>query len=103
MAHVKIGTEDLNLKAGAILVTTGFESYQPEEGNFGYKVHPGVITLPEFRELIDNSENSLIYDNRKIKSVAYIYCVGIRQAKRRKQILLQGLLYHCHSQFIDRS
>jgi heterodisulfide reductase subunit A len=81
IAHVKIGTEDLNLKAGAILVTTGFDSYQPEEGHFGYKQHPGVITLPEFRELIDKSENSLTYNNRKIKSIAYIYCVGMRQTK----------------------
>jgi heterodisulfide reductase subunit A2 len=81
IVHVKIGMEDLNLKAGAILVTTGFDSYQPEEGHFGYKQHPGVITLPEFRELIDKSENSLVYNNRKIKSIAYIYCVGMRQTK----------------------
>ena len=81
IAHVKIGTEVLNLKAGAILVTTGFDSFIPEEGNYGYKQHPGVITLPEFRELIDKSENSLIYNNRKVKSVAYIYCVGMRQTK----------------------
>jgi heterodisulfide reductase subunit A len=79
--HIKIGDEDLNLKAGAILVTTGFDSYKPEEGNFGYKQYPGVITLPEFRELIDKSEIFLIYNNRKIKSISYIYCVGMRQNK----------------------
>jgi heterodisulfide reductase subunit A len=79
--HVKIGTEDLNLKAGAILVTTGFDSYQPEEGNFGYKQYPGVITLPEFRELIDKNEETLTYNNHKVRSIAYIYCVGMRQTK----------------------
>ncbi|MCX6245627.1 MAG: FAD-dependent oxidoreductase [Bacteroidetes bacterium] len=78
---VKTGTETLHLAAGAILVATGFDPYQPKEGEFGYSQFPGVITLPEFRELIDNSGETLIYNNRKIKSIAYIYCVGMRQTK----------------------
>ena len=81
IAHVKIGSELLSLKAGAILVTTGFDSYIPNEGEFGYKNHPMVITLPEFREAIDNCKETLIYNNRKVKSIAYIYCVGMRQTK----------------------
>ncbi len=79
--NVKAGDEILNLKAGAILVSTGFESYQPLEGEFGYGQTPNVITLPEFRELVDKSQGSLMINNRKVKSVAYIYCVGMRQAK----------------------
>ncbi len=79
--EVKIGTEILNLKSGAILVTTGFDSYIPKEGEFGYKNFPTVITLPEFRELIDQNKKTLVFNNRKIKSIAYIYCVGMRQTK----------------------
>jgi heterodisulfide reductase subunit A len=81
IVDVKIGSEILNLKSGAILVTTGFESYIPKDGEFGYKNYPAVITLPEFRELIDNSKETLVYNNRKVNSIAYIYCVGTRQTK----------------------
>jgi heterodisulfide reductase subunit A len=81
MVDVKIGTEILNLKSGAILVTTGFESYIPKDGEFGYKNYPAVITLPEFRELIDISKGTLVYNNRKVNSIAYIYCIGGRQTK----------------------
>jgi heterodisulfide reductase subunit A len=76
-----VGTETLNVKAGAILVATGFDSYQPKKGEFGYRQYQGVITLPEFRELIDNSEDTLVYNNRKINNIAFIYCVGMRQLK----------------------
>ena len=81
LVDVKIGSEILNLKSGAILVTTGFESYIPKEGEFGYKNYPSVITLPDFKELIDQSKDTLVYNNRKVNSIAYIYCVGMRQAK----------------------
>ncbi len=81
IVDVKIGGEILNLKSGAILVTTGFESYIPMEGEFGYKNYSSVITLPDFRELIDQNKDTLVYNNRNVNSIAYIYCVGMRQAK----------------------
>ncbi len=81
IVEVKIGTEILNLKSGAILVTTGFDSYIPKDGEFGYKTYPSVISLPEFRELIDHTKETLVYNNHKINSIAYIYCVGMRQTK----------------------
>ncbi len=81
IVEVKTGNEILNLKSGAILVTTGFDSYIPKEGEFGYKNYPSVITLPEFRELIENSKETLVYNNHKVNSIAYIYCVGMRQTK----------------------
>jgi heterodisulfide reductase subunit A len=81
IVDVKIGSKILNLKSGAILVTTGFDSYIPKEGEFGYKTYPSVITLPEFRELIDHTKETLVYNNRKVNSIAYIYCVGMRQTK----------------------
>jgi len=78
---VQTGEEILHLKAGAILVATGFEPYQPSEGEFGYGQDHNVITLPEFRRLIDNSKDALIIDGREIKSIAWIYCAGMRQSK----------------------
>jgi heterodisulfide reductase subunit A len=76
-----VGNETLRVKAGAIMVATGYDNYLPKDGEFGFKQLPGVITLPEFRELVDNSKDSLTYNNHKIKSIAYIYCVGGRQLK----------------------
>ena len=80
--EVKIGTEILNLKAGAILVATGFDSYRPADGMFGYNQFPSVTTLPEFKEWIDkNQGEKLVFNNRNIKSITYIYCVGMRETK----------------------
>jgi heterodisulfide reductase subunit A len=78
--EILAGSEILKVKAGAVLVATGFDNYQPKDGEFGFRL-PGVIPLPEFRELIDKSQDTLIYNNRKINSIAYIYCVGMRQLK----------------------
>ena len=78
---VIVGNETLNVKAGAILVATGFDSYQPKDGEFGYSKLSQVITLPEFRVLVDRSNDVLVYNNRNIRSIAYIYCVGMRQSK----------------------
>ncbi|MEI7500567.1 MAG: FAD-dependent oxidoreductase [Bacteroidota bacterium] len=79
--EVKTGSEILNLKSGAILVTTGFDYYIPKEGEFGYKTYPSVLTLPEFSDLITHHKDTLVFNNRKVKSIAYIYCVGMRQNK----------------------
>ena len=81
LVDVRVGNEILNLKAGAILVSTGFESYQPADGEFGYGQDSKIITLPEFRELVDKSPGTMMMNNRKIQSIAYIYCVGMRQTK----------------------
>ena len=74
--------------AGSILVATGFNSYTPAEGEFGYGNIKSVITLPEFKALISeggkadaNGTKRLYYNNREVRSIAYIYCVGSRQVK----------------------
>jgi len=66
------------LKVGSIVVATGFEAYQPELGEFGYGID-GVLTLPQFKELIDGCQGPLRYGGRPVRSVAYVYCVGSRQ------------------------
>ncbi|MDA8345416.1 MAG: CoB--CoM heterodisulfide reductase iron-sulfur subunit A family protein [Thermaerobacter sp.] len=77
--RVNSGVPDLiHLEVGSIVVATGFDAYQPEVGEYGYGID-GVLTLPEFKALIDSSEGSLTYHGRKVGTVAYIYCVGSRQ------------------------
>lgn len=67
--------EDL---VGSIIVATGFDSYAPDQGEFGYGI-PGVLTLPEFKSLTESSTGRLQVNGRNVSSVAYIYCVGSRQ------------------------
>ncbi len=67
------------LKVGAIVVATGFEPYTPAPGEFGYGLE-GVLTLPEFKELVAAHPGPLVYHGREVRTVAYIYCVGSRDA-----------------------
>jgi heterodisulfide reductase subunit A len=66
------------MQVGAIIVATGFDSYQPAKGESGYGID-GVVTLPEFKRMVDAAEGSLVHHGRPVKDVAYIYCVGSRQ------------------------
>ncbi len=77
--RVPVG-ETVSLEVGAIVVATGFDSYAPAQGEFGYGL-PGVLTLPEFREVLKASHGALRHQGRPVKSVAYVYCVGSRQVE----------------------
>ena len=71
----------LEIKVGSVMMTTGFDPYIPSDGEFGYKQSDFVITLPQFKRVIDLNERTLIYKERTIKNIAYIYCVGSRQVE----------------------
>jgi heterodisulfide reductase subunit A len=73
--------ESITLNAGTVLVTTGFDPYRPAEGEYGYKTYDHVLTLPEFKSLTGMSRGTLVYRNRHIRKIAFIYCVGNRQTK----------------------
>ena len=76
---VRLSTGDtLTLQAGAVIVATGFDAYTPTDGEFGYGL-PGVVTLPEFRRLLQEARGALVINGRQVKTLAYIYCVGSRQ------------------------
>ncbi len=70
--------ETVTLNVGAIIVTTGFDTYKPSPGEFDYG-EAGVVTLPEFKDMVDQSSGTLVYKGRPINTIAYIYCVGSRQ------------------------
>lgn len=67
------------LKVGSVMMATGFDSYTPAYGEFGYATSDRVITLPQFKRLIDTQFNKISYKGKKISNIAYIYCVGSRQ------------------------
>ena len=74
--------ETMELNVGSIVVATGFEHYSPEEGEFEFAKNEAVITLPDFKQLVDGSTGKVLeYNGKKIKNIAYIYCVGSRQTE----------------------
>lgn len=82
LVEVKVsshGEEVMKLPAGAILVTTGFDPNKPAEGEFGYGLSESVITLPEFKKQIEGASGTLTIGGKQIRTVAFIYCVGMRQ------------------------
>jgi heterodisulfide reductase subunit A2 len=73
------GPETIEVEVGSIIVATGFDSYQPEAGEYGYGIE-GVLTLPELQELLEGGDGPLELAGRPVRSIAYVYCVGSRQA-----------------------
>ena len=72
------GSGTIEIGVGTIVVTTGFDSYEPQAGEFGYGIE-GVVTLPEFKELVDAASGpGLAWQGRPVRSIAYVYCVGSR-------------------------
>ena len=76
--HRTGGDKVFEVRVGSIIVATGFDSYQPDEGEFGFGID-GVVTLPDFKKLVDSSAGALSYNGHPVRSIAYIYCVGSRQ------------------------
>jgi len=94
-AVIQVGEkEKITLNVGAIIVTTGFDTYRPAEGEFGYG-QTGVITLPDFKNLLDNANGSLTFQGRAIKNIAYVYCVGSRQPQEKDNANLYCSRYCC--------
>jgi heterodisulfide reductase subunit A len=73
--------ETLSLQVGAVVVATGFDAYEPSDGEFGYG-QEGVIRLPEFKELVARANSQLTHLGQRVRDIVYIYCVGSRQAGR---------------------
>ena len=73
--------EILDIHVGSVLMATGFDPYTPSDGEFGYNQIDNVVTLPQFKRMIDLSEKKLTFKGKMIKNIAYIYCVGSRQVE----------------------
>lgn len=73
----------IDLNVGAIVVATGFDVYEPRQGEYGYGVIPEVITLPQLiRRLAMLEEGEPLTSNgRPVRDLALIHCVGSRQVE----------------------
>ncbi len=75
-------TEELIIETGVIVLATGFKSYVPKIGEYGYQEFNKVITLPAFiQKFAERSKKGsfLEIDGREIHNIALIHCVGSRQ------------------------
>ena len=67
--------------AGAIVVATGFDPYEPRKGEYGYGELQEVVTLPQLIRIMAQVKDGepLKWHNRLVRDVALIHCVGSRQ------------------------
>jgi heterodisulfide reductase subunit A len=74
--------QTFTLETGVVVLATGFQSYRPSRGEYGFGDFQEVITLPELiRSMAENRNvgNLLSVGGRKIRSMAMLHCVGSRQ------------------------
>ena len=71
--------EIIDIHAGTIFLATGFNPYEPRPGEFGFGELSNVITLQQLKRLLELSKGEFRFREKKIESIAFIYCVGSRQ------------------------
>jgi heterodisulfide reductase subunit A2 len=71
------GSAAIEVAVGSVVVATGFDVYTPGDGEFGYGIE-GVLTLPDFKAMVDGATGPLTWKGRPVRSVAYVYCAGSR-------------------------
>ena len=86
--------ETISLNVGAIIVSTGFDSYQPKQDEYGFGID-GVVTLDEFETMISRAEGTLERHGKEVQTVAFIYCVGSRQGPEAENANLYCSRYCC--------
>jgi heterodisulfide reductase subunit A len=69
-----------DLQVGAIVVATGFDPYEPRQGEFGYGELSQVVTLPQFirHMALTKESGKLAWDGKPVRNLAFIHCVGSR-------------------------
>jgi len=71
--------ETITVDVGSIVIATGADVYQPDDGELGWGLD-GVVTIAEFKKMVE-AGGELTYNGRPVNTVAYIYCVGSRQGE----------------------
>jgi heterodisulfide reductase subunit A len=69
------------LIAGAIVLATGFDPYEPHRGEYGYGEIPEVVTLPQLIRIMSRIPEGepLTWNGHPVRDVALIHCVGSRE------------------------
>lgn len=78
---LKNQTKNFDFHVGAIVVATGFDPYEPRQGEFGYGEIPEVVTLPALIRHLDLMEEGaeLKWNNHPVRDIVMVHCVGSRE------------------------
>jgi heterodisulfide reductase subunit A len=71
--------EEVDVAAGAITLATGFQAYEPPEGEYGYRRSEKVLTLFQLERVLDEdgpTGGELKLAGSTPRSLAFIMCVG---------------------------
>ncbi len=80
--NLKVPAWETQVDARAIILACGFKAFDPrEKPRFGYGLIPGVITSLELDSILRGGNFDPGEGEKKIKSVAFIQCVGSRDPK----------------------
>ncbi len=74
--------EQVEITTGGIVIATGFKPYIPKKGEYGFEEFPEVITTFDIIRLLEGASSAdgyLKIEGKKIRSLAFIHCVGSRQ------------------------
>jgi len=73
---------EFNTKADAIIVATGFTPFNPESKPYGYNLFKNVVTNLDLEKMLRQESRAIKpSDNSQPKNIAFIQCVGSRDAK----------------------
>ena len=73
--------QTFDVSVGAIVVATGFDPYEPRQGEYGYGELKEVVTLPQLiRHLaLMKDGETLQWNGHPVRDVALVHCVGSRE------------------------
>ncbi|HNZ68507.1 MAG: FAD-dependent oxidoreductase [Prolixibacteraceae bacterium] len=67
---------------GAVLLANGFRLFDAaRKEEYGYGIYPRVITSPDLEKRMEDPATGLLIHNQAPKKVAFVHCVGSRDAK----------------------
>lgn len=78
---LKDAPKTIDFSVGAIVVATGFNPYEPLQGEYGYGELKDVVTLPQLiRQLaLMKDGKTLRWNGHPVRDLALIHCVGSRE------------------------
>jgi heterodisulfide reductase subunit A len=80
--------ETTKLGVGVIILATGFDTYTPPDGEYGYGLGENVVTMPQLQGLMARGELKKTFGN--LGNVVFISCVGSRQDPTVYKPLFEG-------------
>ncbi len=80
--------EIIEFEVGSIVVATGWDEYEPDEGYLGYNVYPNVITQMKLERMLAPNGPTVGHivrpsDGKRPKKILFIQCVGSRDLNKQ--------------------